>query len=138
MPNRILGVVGEHKDFPVENLSKSHCARFLASCSHDQKVKFWNIEELPNEKVDTSKKAPRNKHRKLSAAIKKDDFFADLAENNEQENENDDDDDDDDDDEDDSSSDEDLDSDIEEEGELSEDERTDSDSDNNEDNPKTR
>ena len=69
--------VGEHQDFPVENLSKSHCGRFLASCSHDQKIKFWNIEKIPNEKVKANDKT-RKAGSKLLA--KKDDFFSDLME----------------------------------------------------------
>ena len=81
LPNRLLGVVGEHEDFPVENLSKSRCENFLASCSHDQKVKFWNIKDLPNVKVDASKKDSKSKNKQLTTAVKKDDFFSDMMEN---------------------------------------------------------
>lgn len=80
LPNRLVGVVGEHEDFPVENLGKSYCGRFLASCSHDQKVKFWNIEELPSVEIEANKKG-RKFGSKQSTAFRKDDFFSDLMEN---------------------------------------------------------
>lgn len=103
LPNRFLGVVGEHGEFPVENLSLSHDRKLLASCSHDQTVKFWKVDNLKKEKVNTKKKAKKtNKPKHLAP---KDDFFAGLAagepssknEKNEQDNDDDDDDDSDDD-----------------------------------------
>lgn len=103
LPNRFLGVVGEHDEFPVENLSLSHDRKLLASCSHDQTVKFWKVDNLKKEKVNTKKKAKKtNKPKHLAP---KDDFFADLAagepssknEKNEQDDENGDDESDDDD-----------------------------------------
>ncbi len=46
-PNRLLGVLGEHEeDFPIERLALSRDRRYLASCSHDQTVKFWDALEL--------------------------------------------------------------------------------------------
>ena len=78
LPNRLLQVVGEHEDFPVENLSKSRCGHFLASCSHDQKVKFWNIQDIPKIEVDANKKSKKSKNKRLTAVQKKDDFFADM------------------------------------------------------------
>ncbi len=95
LPNRLLGVVGEHEDFPVENLSKSHCNTYLASCSHDQKIKFWNIEDIPSIKVDANQKAKKAKNKVLGAAVAKDDFFADMVEGTEDQNTNNNDDDDD-------------------------------------------
>ncbi len=76
-PNKLLGVVGEHSDFPVETVVLSHdrkvgaCAgcrararalsntracQYLVSASHDNKVKFWNIEYLFEE--DDGEEAP--------------------------------------------------------------------------------
>ncbi|XP_013390575.1 WD repeat-containing protein 55 [Lingula anatina] len=81
LPNRFLGSVGQHDEFPVENLSLSRDGTFLASCSHDQKIKFWNITDVKDEKVDISKKAKKsNKPKTLNKAAQKNDFFADLAE----------------------------------------------------------
>ena len=107
LPNRLLGTVGEHEDFPVENLSKSHCNTYLASCSHDQKIKFWNIEDIPSIKVDANEKAKKAKNKVLGAAVAKDNFFADMVEGTEDQNTNNDDDSDDDSSDDDASSDDD-------------------------------
>ena len=81
LPNRFLGVVGEHKDFPIENLSLSHCRQFLASCSHDQTIKFWDVTQVEKEEVDTKRKAKRGNISKVlnNASGARDDFFADLA-----------------------------------------------------------
>uniref|UniRef100_A0A023GM15 WD repeat-containing protein 55 homolog n=1 Tax=Amblyomma triste TaxID=251400 RepID=A0A023GM15_AMBTT len=42
-PNKCLGLLGTHGRFPVESLSTSRDKQLLASCSHDQRVKFWDI-----------------------------------------------------------------------------------------------
>ena len=43
LPNKILGVIGDHEEFPVEGLSASRDARLLASFAHDEIVRFWDI-----------------------------------------------------------------------------------------------
>lgn len=40
-PNRLLGVVGEHGDFPIERLAFSRDREVVASLSHDERVRFW-------------------------------------------------------------------------------------------------
>ncbi len=42
-PNKILGVIGNHEDFPVEGLQKSHNGTVLGSYSHDNIVRLWDI-----------------------------------------------------------------------------------------------
>ena len=80
LPNRVLGVVGDHEDFPIENMSKSRCGRWLVSCGHDQKVKFWDLKDVEKERVDTSKKAKKLKTLKpLSSTATRNDFFSDFA-----------------------------------------------------------
>lgn len=37
------GVVGVHSDFPIERLALSTCKRWLASASHDQSIKIWDV-----------------------------------------------------------------------------------------------
>ncbi|XP_033741992.1 WD repeat-containing protein 55-like [Pecten maximus] len=115
LPNRLLGVVGDHDDFPVENLSLSRDGNLLASCSHDQTIKFWNTSDFKELSVNTKKRAKKaSTHKKLSSTAKND-FFAGLAEDNaddkkeenDDESEGSDSDDDDDDDDDDESDDED-------------------------------
>jgi len=46
-PHKLLGVVGEHGDFPVEVLAYNHDHSILASSSHDSAVKFWDIRSVP-------------------------------------------------------------------------------------------
>uniref|UniRef100_A0A8C6WMP8 WD repeat-containing protein 55 n=1 Tax=Neogobius melanostomus TaxID=47308 RepID=A0A8C6WMP8_9GOBI len=46
LPNRVLGCVGQHVGEPIEELASSHCGRFLASSSHDQSVRFWDVSAL--------------------------------------------------------------------------------------------
>ena len=74
-------MVGQHmENFPVEAMSKTADGTCVTTCSHDQHVKFWNIEELKRQKVDTSKKGSKKgkKFLKFSKA-KKDDFFSGLV-----------------------------------------------------------
>lgn len=79
LPNRIIGVVGDHEKFPVENLSLSRDKTLLASCSHDQTIKFWNVESLRRQKVSDKKKAKKKNKSKLLVSTGKDDFFSGLA-----------------------------------------------------------
>ncbi|KAF9997048.1 hypothetical protein BGZ65_007365 [Modicella reniformis] len=46
LPNKFQGVVGEHEDFPIECIKVSHDRTYLASCSHDDTVRFWDIRYL--------------------------------------------------------------------------------------------
>ena len=80
LPNRIIGTVGEHPGFPVEALSLSHCGQWLASCSHDQLVKFSDVREVLAQKVDGHKRLKRTEQRKVlsSKAAAELDFFGDL------------------------------------------------------------
>lgn len=61
-----MGVAGEHGEFPIEQMSLSSDGNILASCSHDQKIKFWDVrhfkgaalsEEVPNK---SNKTKPKN------------------------------------------------------------------------------
>ncbi len=53
MPNKLLGVVGDHGgDFPIEAISMSFNKGLLASASHDNRIKFWNINYLFEEDDD--------------------------------------------------------------------------------------
>lgn len=72
-------MVGDHDKFPVENLSLSRDKTLLASCSHDQTIKFWNVESLKGEKVSDKKKALKSNKSKLLASTGKDDFFSGLV-----------------------------------------------------------
>jgi len=38
-PNKLLGVVGDHEDFPIEVLAQNFDRSVLGSASHDNKIK---------------------------------------------------------------------------------------------------
>jgi hypothetical protein len=81
LPNRFIGVVGEHDGFPIENMCVSHDKTLLASCSHDQKIKFWNVQNVKKEKIDQTRRAKRgNKTKPLNTSAANSNFFADLEE----------------------------------------------------------
>jgi WD repeat-containing protein 55 len=42
-PNKLLGLIGEHEDFPVETLKLSHDKKIIGSVSHTNKVHFWDV-----------------------------------------------------------------------------------------------
>ena len=42
-PNKLVGVLGEHADFPVERMQLSRDRVYVGSCSHDKSVRFWNV-----------------------------------------------------------------------------------------------
>ena len=101
-PNRLLGAIGDHDEYPIERLVVSHDKRTLASCSHDNTVKLWDIgyfwdeddeEGEGIEKEEDNKKKRKegssrinfesNKKRKLpkkftKKSTKNNDFFDDL------------------------------------------------------------
>lgn len=81
MPNSMLGVVGEHGGCPVEQIRQSADDSLIASCAHDQKIKFWNIESVKSKTVDTSRKATKERRSKnFQASAGSSDFFSGLAE----------------------------------------------------------
>jgi len=75
-PHRFLGVVGHHEDsFPVEKLDVNTTGELVASISHDNRVKFWNVAYLEEMDYDKTKKPlilpksqVRSKSKKLAAA----------------------------------------------------------------------
>lgn len=51
-PNKILGVVGDHEDFPVEGIKSSFDRRILGSYAHDEILRFWDVSMLADDDVD--------------------------------------------------------------------------------------
>ncbi|BBN03233.1 WD repeat-containing protein 55 [Marchantia polymorpha subsp. ruderalis] len=49
LPNKMIGVIGEHADFPVERLAFSSDKSILGSASHDNTVKLWDVKYLLEE-----------------------------------------------------------------------------------------
>ncbi len=46
MPNNILGIIGDHKRFPVENIKPNRDKTILASIAHDEKIRLWDVSML--------------------------------------------------------------------------------------------
>ena len=46
LPNKMLGVVGEHGDMPVERMALSPDRTALATASHDHTIKLWDVKYL--------------------------------------------------------------------------------------------
>ncbi|KAF2898961.1 hypothetical protein ILUMI_07222 [Ignelater luminosus] len=82
-PHRHLGIAGQH-DLSVEKVDICNTGKFIASCSHNNDIKFWNIEYFEEfEKVSHK----HNKHNKkkemehnLPSSKRKNvaEFFSDL------------------------------------------------------------
>jgi WD40 repeat protein len=43
-PNKLLGVVGQHEDYPADKLAMSRDRKYLASCPSESTLKFWGID----------------------------------------------------------------------------------------------
>jgi len=82
VPGRILGIVGQHS-LAVEAMDICNSGEFIASSSHDNDIRFWNIKyfedfdginynEKPNKKA-TKHNLPSSLHANRS------DFFSDMA-----------------------------------------------------------
>ncbi|GAB5593574.1 hypothetical protein Unana1_08474 [Umbelopsis nana] len=53
LPNKFEGVIGAHgEDFPIERLRLSYDNTWLASCAHDNSVRFWDVRFLFNETIE--------------------------------------------------------------------------------------
>ncbi|XP_067085147.1 WD repeat-containing protein 55 [Osmerus mordax] len=83
-PNRVLGCIGQHVGEPIEQIARSRDSHFLASCAHDQLIKFWDISSLSQMTVSDYRKR-KKKDGQLKSLGKKafgggDDFFSGLVE----------------------------------------------------------
>ena len=99
-------MVGTHEKFPIQKLALSCDGNVCASISHDELVKFWNVKNIKEIKLDAGSKSKSKsaKNKKLNAGGKSENFFSDIIE--EKDDDDDDDDDGDSDDSDDDSDDE--------------------------------
>ncbi|CAL8377844.1 WD repeat-containing protein 55 [Gadus morhua] len=83
MPNRVIGCLGQHVGEPIEQIAKSRDVHFLASCAHDQLIKFWDISKLPAMMVNDYRKRKKRDGRLASLSNKAlggNDFFNGLVE----------------------------------------------------------
>ncbi|KAF4077244.1 hypothetical protein AMELA_G00205810 [Ameiurus melas] len=87
LPNRVVGSVGQHIGEPIEEIACSWDKRFLASCAHDQLIKFWDISGLSAMRVSDYRQQ-KKKDGRLKALSNKavhgvGDFFSGLLDMNE-------------------------------------------------------
>ena len=77
-----MDIVGDHGGLPIEGLSLSHCGNWLASCSHDEHIRFWDVTDLESEQIGKSVKARPSKKKYVPKAevMKREQFFNDLVE----------------------------------------------------------
>ncbi|KAJ1900711.1 WD domain repeat-containing protein 55 [Coemansia sp. S17] len=67
-PHKLVGVAGDHKSLPVEKVVLSYDQQWLASCSHDHTVHFWDIGYIFNDGAsDEDEDADVNGDEKLDA-----------------------------------------------------------------------
>ncbi|CAH0479765.1 unnamed protein product [Peronospora belbahrii] len=63
-PNKLLGLIGDHEYFPVENLKFSYDKKLIGSVSHTNKVHFWEVgylfEEDDGEESDAADENEEN------------------------------------------------------------------------------
>lgn len=83
-PHRQLGSVGHHS-MPVDRLDIAHDGTYIASCSHNNDVKFWNISYFETIETIMDVTQKQNKRRDMSnnlpsSTVKNaSDFFSGLA-----------------------------------------------------------
>ena len=51
-PNKVLGIIGDHEEFPVEGLRPNYDNTILASFAHDEVIRFWDLSMFQDENMD--------------------------------------------------------------------------------------
>lgn len=51
-PNKFLGVMGNHDDFPVEQIQLTWDRKWIGSVTHDNVVRFWDAADLDEEEEE--------------------------------------------------------------------------------------
>lgn len=88
LPNRVVGSIGQHVGEPIEEIAPSRDTKFLASCAHDQLIKFWDISSISDIRVNDYR-SRKKKDGRLKALSNKafdtgQNFFAGLLDTNEE------------------------------------------------------
>uniref|UniRef100_A0A3B1JFJ7 WD repeat-containing protein 55 n=1 Tax=Astyanax mexicanus TaxID=7994 RepID=A0A3B1JFJ7_ASTMX len=88
LPNRAVGRIGQHVGEPVEEIVCSREKRFLASCAHDQLIKFWDISALQSSRVSDYRRRKKKDGRLRALSSKAfggaGDFFSGLLDTNQE------------------------------------------------------
>ncbi|CRK86552.1 CLUMA_CG000142, isoform A [Clunio marinus] len=82
VPGRVLGIVGQHS-LAVETMDICNDGEFIATSSHDNDIRFWNIKYFEDFDAINYNEKPSKKASKYnlpsSLHANRSDFFADLA-----------------------------------------------------------
>ena len=71
LPNKMLGVVGEHGDMPVERMAPSLDRTSPATASHDHTIKLWDVKDLFEEGGGPEKFGRRRRRRRREPALQR-------------------------------------------------------------------
>ncbi|XP_003740725.1 WD repeat-containing protein 55 homolog [Galendromus occidentalis] len=74
-PNKPLGIIGKHSEFPVLTIAADREKKLVASTSGEPFVKFWSVEGLEEK---ASMKRGKGQDLKMAMNTKKNNFFAGL------------------------------------------------------------
>jgi WD repeat-containing protein 55 len=81
VPGRILGIAGQHS-LAIEAMDISNNGEYIASSSHDNDIRFWNIKYFEDfDEINYNAKPDKNAARRnlpSSLAANRSDFFSDL------------------------------------------------------------
>ena len=88
LPNKLLGVLGQHQaDCPIEHIAQSFDNSLIASCSHDERIRFWPCSFLYESDVESdaegegrssADEALRPEGKSVHLQSQRESFFADL------------------------------------------------------------
>lgn len=67
-PNTMVGVLGEHGDFDIERLAASSDMQMMASASHDNTVKIWDLSILVDDDEEDEEDNDEEEERKMRSA----------------------------------------------------------------------
>lgn len=66
-PNKMVGVLGEHGEFDIERLAASKDMQLLASASHDNTVKIWDLSILVDDDEADEDEVKEEEEKKVEA-----------------------------------------------------------------------
>ena len=78
LPNSIEKTFASHGDFPIQTLTLSYDATLLATCSHDEYVKFWRTPDVDDIEVGSHQKRRGKKAHHHERKKERQAFFDDL------------------------------------------------------------
>ena len=83
-PNHIVGVLGQHEEdqqFPITKIDMDHTKRIVASISHDNSIKFYDVVEFMRKRANSLHVEPNEEQFSSKAQVEK----AQMSEEDEEE-----------------------------------------------------